>query len=130
MDLMNRVFQNYLDSFVIVIVDIFVYLMNEDDHMVHLMEVFKIHKEHQMYAKYSKCEFWMISVTFHGHITSSEGVEVDPRKIEAVKNFPRQLTRTNISSFIGLEDYYRRFVDGFSSIVSPLSTLTQKSKIF
>ena len=98
--------------------------------MGHLRVLLQTLKENQHYAKYSKCEFWMISVTFHGHITSSEGVEVDPRKIEAVKNFPRQLTRTNISSFIGLEDYYRRFVDGFSSIVSPLSTLTQKSKIF
>ena len=69
-------------------------------------------------------------MAFLGHIISSEGVEVDPRKIEAVKNCPRQLTPTDIRSFLGLAGYYQRFVDVFACIESPLTTLTQKSKKF
>ena len=108
MDLMNRVFQSYLDSFVIVFIDgILVYSRNKDDHMNHLRVVLDVLKEHQLFAKYSKCEFWLRSVTFLGHIISSEGVEVDPRKTEAVKNCPRPLTPTDIRSFLGLADYYR-----------------------
>ena len=85
MDLMNRVFQNYLDSFVIVFInDIFVYSKNEDDHMGHLRLVLKTLKEHQLYAKYS--EFLLRSATFFGHIICSEGVEADQRKMKALKN--------------------------------------------
>ena len=69
-------------------------------------------------------------MTFLGHIISSKGVEVDPRKMEAVKNCPRPLTPTDIRSYLGLASYYQRFVDGFVSIASPLTTLTQKSKKF
>ena len=69
-------------------------------------------------------------MTFLGHIICSEGVEVDPKKIEAVRNWPKPLTPTDIRSFLGLSCYYRRFVSGFASIASPLNTLTQKSKKF
>ena len=79
---------------------------------------------------YSKCEFWLRSVTFLFHIISSEGVEVDQRKLKAVKNWPRPLTPTDIRSFLGLADYYQRFADGFVSIASFLTTLTQKCKKF
>ena len=72
----------------------------------------------------------MRSVTFHAHIISSEGVEVDPRKIGAVKNLPRPLTPTDIRSFLVLAGYYRRFMDGFASISSSLTTFTQKCKKF
>ena len=90
MDLINRVFQNHLDSFIIVFIDdILVYSKNEDDHMGHLRVVLQILKEHQLYAKYSKCEFLWRSVTFLGHIISSEGVEVESSKTEEVTNYPR-----------------------------------------
>ena len=90
MDLMNKVFRNFLDLFVIAFIDnILVYSKNEDDLMGHLTVVLQTFKEHQLYDKYSKCEFWLRSVTFLGHIISSEGVEVDLRKTEAVKNCPR-----------------------------------------
>ena len=90
MDLMNTVFQNYLDSFFIAFIDnILVYSKNEDDHMGHLRVVLQTLKEHQLYAKYSKCEFLWRSVTFLGHIISSEGVEVEPSKTEEVTNYPR-----------------------------------------
>ena len=73
------------------------------------------------------CEFWLISVDFLCHIISSDGIDIDPKKIEVVKNCPRPLTITNIRSFLGLARYYSRFVDGFSSIASTLTTLSQKS---
>ena len=95
MDLMNRVFQNYLDSFVIIFIDdIFLYSKDEGDHIGHLIVVLQTLKEHQLYSKYSKCEFWLRSVIFLGHTVSTEGVEVDPRKTEVVKNWPRPLTPT------------------------------------
>ncbi|KAH0784229.1 hypothetical protein KY290_003827 [Solanum tuberosum] len=130
MDLMNRVFRNFLDSFVIVFIDdILIYSKSEDDHMNHLRIVLQALKDHQLYAKFSKCEFWLRSVAFLGHIVSSEGIEVDPKKTDAVKSWPRPLNPSDIRSFLGLVGYYRRFVEGFSSIASPLTALTQyKSK--
>ena len=95
--------------------------------MNHLGVVLQVLKDHKLFSKYSKCEFWLRSITFLSQIIFSDGVEVDPRKIEAVKNFPRPLTPTDIRSFLG---YYRRFVDGFASIASPLNTLTKKCKKF
>ena len=95
--------------------------------MINLMVVSKVLKEHQLFVKYSKCVFWLRSLTFHGHIISSKGVEVHPRKTEAVKNGHKPLTPTDIRSFLRLGGYYKRFVDGFASIASPLTTLTQNS---
>ena len=84
---MNLVFRNFLDSFVIVFIDdILIYSKSEDDHMNHLRIVLQVLKDHQLYAKFSKCEFWLRSVAFLGHIVSSEGIEVDPKKIDAVKS--------------------------------------------
>ena len=124
-------FQNYLDSFFIVFInDILVHSKNKSNHMDHLRAVLKTLKEHQLFAKYRKCEYWSRSVTFFGHIISIEGVEVDPRKMEAMKNWPGPLTKTDIRSFLGLAGYYRWFVVGFASIASLLITLTQKSKKF
>ena len=131
MNLMNRVFQSYLDSFVIVFIDeILVYSKNKGDRMNHLRVVLQVLKEHQLFSNYSKYEFWLRSVTFLGHIISSEGVEADPRKMKSVKNWPRPLTPTDIWSFLGLAGYYMRCVDGFASISSPLTTLNQKSVKF
>ena len=129
MDLMNKVFQNYLDAFVIYSIDdILLYSKNKD--YKSLMVVLQTLKEHQLYEKYSKCDFGLRSVTFIGHIISSEGVGVDARKMKTLKNWPRPLAPTNITSFLGLASYYRRFVDGFVSIASPLTNLTQKNKKF
>ena len=127
MDLMNRVFRNYLDSFVIVFIDdILIYSKSEDDHMNHLRIVLQALKDHQLYAKFSKCEFWLRSFAFLGHIVSSEGIEVDPKKTDAVKSWPRPLSPSDIQSILGFASYYRRFVEGLSSIDSPLMALTQK----
>ena len=83
--------------------------------------VLKILMENKLFAKYNNCEFLLRWVTFLGHIISSKGVEVDPRKTEAVKNWPRSMTPTNIKCFLGLVGYYRRFEDGFASIAYPLT---------
>ncbi|XP_070050307.1 uncharacterized mitochondrial protein AtMg00860-like [Nicotiana tomentosiformis] len=86
--------------------------------------------KNELYAKLSKCEFWFESVAFLGHVVSHEGIKVDPQKIEVVKSWPRPTTLIEIRSFLGLESYYRRFVEGFSTLASPLSKLTQKATKF
>ncbi|KAL4037832.1 hypothetical protein IC575_001432 [Cucumis melo] len=93
MDLMNRVFKDFLDSFVIVFIDdILIYLKTEAEHEEHLHQVLETLRANKLYAKFSKCEFWLRKVTFLGHVVSSEGVSVDPAKIEAVTNWTRPST--------------------------------------
>ena len=88
--------------------------------MYHLRVVLQVLNQNQLFDKYIKCELWLMSVAFPCHIISSEGVEVDPRKTEAVKNLLRPLNSTNTRSFLGLAGYYRGFVDGFASIAYTL----------
>ncbi|XP_055826375.1 uncharacterized protein LOC129894748 [Solanum dulcamara] len=131
MDLMNRVFKPYLDMFVIVFIDdILVYSKNEEEHAHHLRVVLQTLRYQVLYAKFSKYEFWLASVAFLGHIISGDGIQVDAQKIEAVKSWPRPTSPIEVRSFLGLAGYYRRFVDGFSSISSPLTKLTQKKAKF
>ena len=131
MDLMNRVFYNYLDAFVIVFIDvILLYSKSEGEHMDHLKVVLEVFKEHQLFFKYSKCKFWLRSVAFLGHIISSEDIEFDPRKTEVVKNWTRPLTSTDIRSFLDLLRYYMRYVDWFAHVASAFTTLTLKKAKF
>ena len=83
-----------------------------------------------MYAKFSKCEFWLPQVAFLGHVVGKDGILVDPSKIKAVKNWPRLASVFEVRSFLGLAGYYRRFVEGFSKIAVPLTALTKKSMRF
>ncbi|TYK30208.1 ty3-gypsy retrotransposon protein [Cucumis melo var. makuwa] len=131
MDFMNRVFKDFLDSFVIVFIDdILIYSKTEAEHEEHLRQVLETLRANRLYAKFSKCEFWLKKVSFLGHVVSSEGVSVDPAKIEAVTNWPRPSTVSEIRSFLGLAGYYRRFVEDFSRIASPLTQLTRKGTPF
>ncbi|KAA3470187.1 Retrotransposon protein [Gossypium australe] len=120
MDMMNQVFQPYLDQFVVVFInDILVYSKNEDEHDLHLRVVLQILREKQLFAKFSKCEFWLKEVTFLGHVVYAEGIRVDPRKVEAVLDWKPPKTVAKIRSFLGLARYYRRFIEGFSLIAAP-----------
>ena len=127
MDLMNQVFQPYLDRFVIIFIDdILVYSGSLEEHSEHLRIVLQTLRERQLYAKLSKCQFWLDRVAFLGHVISAEGVSVDPQKIEAVVNWKPPKNVSEVRSFLGLAGYYRKFVEGFSKIAAPLTKLTRK----
>ncbi|GJV80886.1 putative reverse transcriptase domain-containing protein [Tanacetum coccineum] len=131
MDLMNRVCKPYLDRFVIVFIDdILIYSKSRKEHEGHLKLILKLLKEEELYAKFSKCEFWLSKVQFIGHVIDSEGIHVDPAKIESIKDWASPKTPTEIRQFLGLADYYRRFIEGFSKITRPMTKLTQKSVKF
>ncbi|XP_070057403.1 uncharacterized protein [Nicotiana tomentosiformis] len=107
--------------------DILVYSRNREDHADHLRVVLQTFHQHKLYAKFSKCEFWLESVTFLGHVVSSEGIKVDPQKIAAVKNWQRPTTPTEIRNFLGLAGYYKTFAEGFSTLASLLTKFTHKA---
>ncbi|KAL0536697.1 hypothetical protein IC582_025657 [Cucumis melo] len=131
MDLMNRVFREFLDTFVIVFIDdILIYSKTEAEHEKHLRMVLQTLRDNKLYAKFSKCEFWLKQVSFLGHVVSKAGVSVDPAKIEAVTGWTRPSTVSEVRSFLGLAGYYRRFVENFSRIATPLTQLTRKGAPF
>ncbi|GJX44740.1 putative reverse transcriptase domain-containing protein [Tanacetum coccineum] len=103
-------------------------LTTKEDHEVHLGSVLELLRKEKLYAKFSKCEFWLQEVHFLGHVVNQNGIHVDPSKIEAVKNWKTPTTPSEIRSFLGLAGYYRRFISNFSKIVKPLTTLTQKNQ--
>ena len=108
MSLMNGIFKPYLDLFVIVFIDdILVYSKSKKEHEEHLRMVLEMLREKKLYAKFSKCEFWLDAVSFLGHVVSKDGVMVDPSKIETVKNWVRPTNVSEIRSFVGLASYYR-----------------------
>ncbi|WVZ80440.1 hypothetical protein U9M48_027913 [Paspalum notatum var. saurae] len=128
MYMMNSVFMNELDKFVVVFIDdILVYSKNEEEHEEHLRTVLTRLREHQLYTKFSKCAFWLREVSFLGHILSEKGVAVDPSKVEDVLNWKQPETVTEIRSFLGLAGYYRRFIKDFSKTAKPMTSLTKKN---
>nr|GFB72474.1 putative reverse transcriptase domain-containing protein [Tanacetum cinerariifolium] len=129
MDLMNRVCKLYLDKFVIVFIDdILIYSRNEEEHANHLRIILELLRKEKLYAKFSKCDFWIRIVQFLGHLIDSQGLHVDPAKIKAVKNWTSPTTPTEVHQFLGLAGYYQRFIEGFLKIEKPLTKLTQKNK--
>ncbi|WVZ89277.1 LOW QUALITY PROTEIN: hypothetical protein U9M48_035703 [Paspalum notatum var. saurae] len=128
MYMMNSVFMNELDKFVVVFIeDILVYSKSEEEHEEHLRTVLTRLREHQLYAKFSKCAFWLREVSFLGHILSEKGVAVDLSKVEDVLNWKQPETITEIRSFLGLAGYYRRFIKDFSKTTKPMTSLTKKN---
>ncbi|MCI37342.1 retrotransposon protein, partial [Trifolium medium] len=117
MDYMNRIFHPFLDKFVVVFIDdILIYSKSEEEHKDHLRIVLQVLEENKLYAKLSKCEFWMREISFLGHVISSEGIAVDPTKVEDVLQWSTPESVTEIRSFLGLAGYYRRFIEGFSKL--------------
>jgi hypothetical protein len=131
MNLMNKVFMEYLDRLVVVFIDdILIYSKSESDHEEHLRLVLQKLRDNQLYAKYSKCEFWIDEVPFLGHIISNGGISVDPAKVKEIMAWSIPTTVTEIWSFLGLAGYYRRFIEGFSKIAKPMTSLLEKGREF
>nr|GFB89103.1 putative reverse transcriptase domain-containing protein [Tanacetum cinerariifolium]GFC04219.1 putative reverse transcriptase domain-containing protein [Tanacetum cinerariifolium] len=131
MDLMNRVCKPYLDKFVIVFIDdTLIYSKDEKEHEEHLKAILELLKKEELCAKVSKYEFWIPKVQFLGHVIDSQGIHVDPAKIEFIKNWASPKSPTKTRQFLGLARYYRRFIEGFSKVAKPVTKLTQKKVEF
>ena len=131
MHMMNKVFMDFMDKFVVVFIDdILIYSKSKDEHKEHLREVLQRLRDHQLYAKFSKCEFWLQQVGFLGHVLSAEGISVDPSKVKNVLDWSAPTTVSEIRSFLGLAGYYRCFIEGFSTIAKPMTELLKKDKKF
>ena len=129
--LMNQVFRLFLDKFIIVFIyDILIYSRNKYEHKQHLMMVLQTLSEKQLYAKFSKYEFWLDIMKFLGHVILAEGIMVDPQKIEAIMNWEAPTNQTEVRSFLGLASYYRRFIRNFFLIASLMTNLLKKDVEF
>jgi hypothetical protein len=129
MCLMNSVLNKYLDKFVLVFVDdILVYSKNREEHEEHLRMVLQVLREHQLYAKFNKCDFFKKEIQYLGHVISVEGVTVDPAKIKEIMDWPTPRNVTEVRSFMGLDGYYRRFIKGFSKIRKSYYLITKEGK--
>ncbi|XP_074378277.1 putative mitochondrial protein AtMg00860 [Apium graveolens] len=127
MDLLNYVFHDYLDKFMVVFIDdMSIYSWSREEHEEHLCIILDILRKTKLFAKILKCEFWLEEVTFLGHIVSGRGIELDHAKVEAITNWPKPRNVTVVMSFLGLVGYYRHFMEGFSSIAFPLPQLMRK----
>jgi len=131
MYLMNSVFMPELDTFVVVFIDdILVYSKSKEEHAEHLRIVLTRLREHQLYAKFSKCEFWLKEVQFLGHVLSAEGVAVDPSKVKDVLDWKPPTTVYEVRSFLGLAGYYRRFIPDFSKVSKSITELLKNQVKF
>jgi hypothetical protein len=131
MYLMNSVFMTELDKFIVVFIDdILIYSKNEKEHAKHLRIVLQCLRDHKLYAKFSKCEFWLNSVKFLGHTISKDGISIDPSKVQEVMDWKPPKSVHQIRSFLGLAGYYRRFIPDFSRIMKPMTKLLKKGVKF
>jgi len=127
MEYMNRIFHAYFDRFIVVFIDdILIYSKSEEEHAKHLKIVLQGLKEKKLYAKLSKCEFWLNEVSFLGHIIYGNGIVVDSSKVNAVSQWETPKSVTEVRRFLGLAGYYHRFIEGFSKLALPLTQLTCK----
>ncbi|GKA50319.1 putative reverse transcriptase domain-containing protein [Tanacetum coccineum] len=131
MNLMNRVCKPYLNKFVIVFIDdILIYSKTKQEHEDHLKLILELLKKEELYAKFSKCQFWIPKVQFIGHVIDSNGIHVYPAKIESIKYWASPKSPTEIRQFLGLAGYNQRFIEGFSKIAKSMTKLTQKKVKF
>jgi hypothetical protein len=131
MYLMNSVFMNELDKFVVVFIDdILIYFKSKAKHAKHLRIVLQRLRDHKLYAKFPKCEFWLDSVKFLGYTISKDGISVDPSKVQEAMDWKPPKSVHQILSFLGLAGYYRRFIPDFSRIAKPMTELLKKGVKF
>jgi hypothetical protein len=125
MTLMNQVLRPFLDKFVVVYLDdILIYSKTKEEHAQHVAAVLQTLEQHQLYAKASKCQFGMTELDFLGHTISADGIKVDAKKVQAITQWPTPTDVHQLKSFLGLAGFYRRFVNGFSRLAAPLTSLT------
>jgi hypothetical protein len=131
MYLMNKVFMKYLDKFFVIFIDdILIFSKTGEEHEKHLRMVLEKLRSNQLYAKFSKCEFWLTEVAFLRHVISAGGISVDPSKVKDVLNWMPSTNASEIHSFLGLAGYYRRFIKDFPKISKPMTRLLEKNKDF
>ena len=131
MYLINSVFMPKLDKFVMVFIDdILIYSKNDEEHAQHLRIVLARLRKHKLYAKFSKCKFWLDRVQFLGHVLTPEGISVDPSKVQDVLDWKSPKAVHQIRQFLGLAGYYRCFIPDFSKIAQPMTKLLQKEAKF
>jgi hypothetical protein len=131
MCLMNNIFSQYLDKFVLVFIDdILVYSKTEEEHEENLRIVLQTLRKHKLYAKFNKCDFYQKKIQYLGHVISEEGIAVDPEKIRAIMEWSIPKDVADIRSFMGITGYYRRFIEGFSKIAYPITSLQKKGTKF
>jgi hypothetical protein len=131
MNLMNKVFMEELDRFVVVFIDdILIYSETAEEHEEHLWIMLERLRQQKLYAKFNKCEFWREKVAFLGHVLSAEGIIVDPSKVESVTKWEQPLSMTDVRSFLGMAGYYRRFIENFSKIAKPMTELLKNNTKF
>jgi hypothetical protein len=131
MCLMNNMLIKYLDKFVLVFIDdILIYSKTKEEHEEHLKLVLQVLREHWLYAKYNKCDFFQKQIHYLGHVILKEGVAVDLENIKEIMNWPTPQNVTKVRSFMGLDGYYRRFIQGFSRIGHLITSLQSKGVKF
>ena len=131
MRLMNSVFMEYLDKFVVFYIDdILIYSKSEEEHAEHLRLALTKLREHRLYAKFSKCEFWLNELIFLGHVVSAKGIAVIPDKVQSILDWKSPETVKEVRSFLGMAGYYRHFIESFSKITKPMTELLKKNKKF
>jgi hypothetical protein len=120
-----------LDKFIVVFIDdILIYSSTTEEHEQHLRVVLEKLRQNQLYAKFSKCDFWLKEVAFLSHVLTAEGVTVDSAKIEAMKEWEQPHNVTDIRNFLSLAGYYHRFIENFSKIAKPMTNLLKKTNEF
>src|SRR5438105_4932840 len=131
MYLMNSIFMEELNIFVVIFIDdILIYSKSEEEHAEHICIVLGRLRQHRLYVKFSKCEFWLSEVAFLGHVLNKDGVAVDPSKVKEVLDWVQPKTVSEIRSFLGLAGYYHRFIENFSKIAKPMTELLKQGVKF
>jgi len=131
MCLMNNVFSKYFGKFVFVFIDdLLIYSRTMEEHEEHLQIILQVLREHKLYAKFSKCEFFKDHIQYLGHVISKDGISVDPDKIKAIINWPIPKDVPEVRSFMGITGYYRKFIEVFSKITNPINSLQKKGRKF